>query len=75
MQKLIKMFSKRVQSIKLLFQASKQNFSMEKYYEVCGSQTHTLIVTLTNKDKIFGGYTPFCFWDGKEEGYVNDAQK
>lgn len=71
MQTMIKMFPRKIKSLKLLFQASKNNFRLEKYYNDCGTETDTIIIAMTDKNKIFGGYTPFCVWSEKEE-WVSD---
>lgn len=41
---------------------------------MCGDVTDTIVIALTNKDKIFGGFTPFCFWNGKDE-WVSDPKR
>lgn len=63
-QKLIKMFPRKIKSFKLDFSASLNNFSLQKYIEKCGNATDTVIVVLNEKDKVFGGYTPLCFVNG-----------
>jgi len=65
------MFPRKIQSLKLLYQASKNDFSLEKYYDFCGTMTDTIIIVLTNRKKILGGYTPFCLWNG-DDGWVAD---
>lgn len=42
----------------MIFRASQNDFSMKKYFEICGSETNTLIICQTNKDKIIGAFTP-----------------
>ncbi len=34
---------------------------MAKFYQKCGSATNTLLLCITNKDKIIGGYTPLSY--------------
>jgi hypothetical protein len=44
---------------------------LPKYFEICGDVHNTIILALTNKDKIFGGFTPFCLYSGKDEWVVD----
>jgi hypothetical protein len=72
--KLIRIIPKKIKKIELLFKASEHNFSLPKYYELCGSAVNTITIALTNKDKIFGGYTPFCFYSGSDQ-WIPDTKK
>jgi hypothetical protein len=49
-----------------MFKARENNYSLRKYYEKCGTVPDTIVLALTNKGKVFGGYTPFCFYNGKD---------
>ena len=60
-QRLKAMFKNNIDEVKLLYKASDHDFSMTKYYELCGDATHTMLVCKTNGDKIIGGYTPIKF--------------
>jgi len=61
-ERLIKFFSKKLKKIELLFKASENGFKLAKFYDICGAATHTIILCQSNKDKIVGGYTPFCYY-------------
>ena len=62
-----------VSSVKLLFKASEHEFSMNKFYEICGNVGETVMVCKTNKDKIIGGYTPLKFNSPPTNGsYISD---
>jgi hypothetical protein len=52
------MFDKKPSKIELLFSASKNEFSIKKYFEVCGKVPNTVFVVKTEKDKIIGAFTP-----------------
>lgn len=56
--------------MKLLYRASENKFSMEKFYEKCSNIHNTLIVMKTEFDKIIGGYTPLT-WK-KYEGVIKN---
>lgn len=47
--------------MKLLYRASEDKFSIEKFYEKCSNIPHTLILIKTDFDKIIGGYTPLIW--------------
>jgi hypothetical protein len=57
---LLEFFPKNVKKVELLYRASDHNFSIQKYFELCGSVQSTAIICETNKDRIIGGYTPFA---------------
>jgi len=42
----------------LLYKASNNNFSMEKYYSTCGNEKDILILCKTKKNRILGGFSP-----------------
>jgi hypothetical protein len=65
------MFSRKIKKIDIIFKASSHNFSLAKYYETCGNVQNTIILARTNKDKIFGGFTPFSFYSEKDEWVVD----
>jgi hypothetical protein len=69
------MFSRKIKKIDIIFKASVHNFSLPKYYDICGSVENTIVLALTNKDKIFGGFTPFCFYSGKDEWMVDSKKE
>jgi hypothetical protein len=48
-----------------LFCASKNDFSMARFYESFSYLTNLLVVCQTNKDKVIGGFTTIPLNDGK----------
>ncbi len=51
----------------MLYKASEENFDIAKYFEKCANTKNTVIICLTNKDKIIGAYTPLSHgWDENE---------
>jgi hypothetical protein len=54
------MFSKKIKKLEYLFCASKNEYSLKKYYEVCGKVANTVIVCKTDMDKVIGAYTPLA---------------
>ncbi len=67
------MFSKKVKSVELVFSASKNEFSLAKYWEVCGKLANTVIVCKTNMDKIIGAYTPLVHYEAPYNQYIEDV--
>jgi hypothetical protein len=55
---LVKMFTKKIAKMECIFTASKNEFSIKKYFDACGTVPNTVVICQTNKDKIIGGYTP-----------------
>ena len=55
------MLSGNLREVKFMYKASEYQFSIKKYYELCGKVSNTVIVCKINKDKIIGGYTPLIF--------------
>jgi hypothetical protein len=55
---MIKLFGKKLSKVELLFTASKNEFSINKYFEVCGKVPNTVFVVKTEKDKIIGAFSP-----------------
>ena len=66
------MFSKKIKSINHVFNASMNQFSMAKYYQVCGKLADTVIVCKTNMDKIIGAYTPLVFDEVPYDKQIED---
>ena len=56
--RLLRFFPKRVKSIKIMYKASKENFSVEKYFQLCGKEKNTVIIAETTMGKILGAFTP-----------------
>jgi hypothetical protein len=55
---MIKLFGKKLSKVELLFTASKNEFSIKKYFDVCGKVPNTMFLVKTEKDKIIGAYSP-----------------
>jgi len=50
-----------VKSIKQIFVASDYEFNINRYYELCGNLSSTIIICRTNGDKVIGAYSPLSF--------------
>jgi hypothetical protein len=72
---LIKFFPQKLSNLELLFQASKNDFSIQKYFDVCGKVSNTLIILKTEKDKIIGAYSPLIHDENNSSGQVADTSK
>ena len=46
---------------------------MAKYFELCATVTNTMILCLSAKDKIVGGYTPLHLGNGNNEWVADTA--
>ena len=66
------MFNKKISKLEHLFSASKNEFSIAKYFEACGKIPNTVVICKTNNDKIIGGFTPLVHDDHNSNGYVVD---
>ncbi len=65
--------NKKIREFKLVYKASENNFKMKEYYNKCGNMTDCVIVCLTDKFKIIGGYTPLAFACTKSINYNNNV--
>jgi len=59
-KRLTKLFpqDKKIKCTSLIFRASKHNFSLKQYFEICGDASNTMILCETSKGKIIGAYSP-----------------
>ena len=67
-----KYFPKKIKKYNLLYLASRDGYEIEKFHEKCDDKKFTVILVLTEKNKIFGGFTELE-WDisdrkGNKEG-------
>jgi hypothetical protein len=69
------MFGKQPNKIELLFSASKNNFSIKKYFDVCGKIPNTVIMVKTEYDKVIGAYTPLVHDQDNNNNDVSDDSK
>ena len=44
--------------MKLIYRASLNEFSTKKFWDLCTNIPNTLVVILTERHKVIGGYTP-----------------
>ena len=59
---MLKMFEpKHIESAKLLYVASDNNFSAYKFHDLCDNIPHTLTFCETEYGKVIGGYTPLVW--------------
>jgi hypothetical protein len=63
-----------VKSIKQVFVASDYEFNINRYYELCGNLSSTIIICRTNGDKVIGAYSPLSFNPTKSKSgeYISD---
>lgn len=54
-----------------MYKASENSFRMKEYYNKCGNVADSVVVCLTDKGKIIGGYTPLAFDCVKSVNYNN----
>jgi hypothetical protein len=66
------MFNKKIHKIENLFCASKYQFNLNKYWEICGKVPNCVVLCKTNMDKIIGGYTPLIHDQSPYDSYVED---
>ncbi len=59
--------------MELVFSASKNEFSLAKYWQVCGKLANNLIMCLTNMDKIIGAYTPLIHDEAPYDKWIEDV--
>ena len=48
-------------SFKLIYQATRDGDSISDFYNKCNGITHVLLILMTDKALIFGGYTDLAF--------------
>jgi hypothetical protein len=60
----------------LLYKASINGFSSDKFFKNCSNLNNLLVVCLTNHGKLIGGFTTLKFIvpDGDEKIYINDNE-
>lgn len=63
-----------VGEINLLYRASQNNFSVQRFHDLCNKKSNTLVLVKNSKNFIYGGFTP-CSWESNETGlYKTDSQ-
>jgi hypothetical protein len=58
--------------LKLLFKATRDGFAHFDFKEKCAGKTDTLLIAITNYDKIIGGFTPLPWENTDEHVYLRD---
>ena len=63
-------------SIDLIFRASQHKFSSQKFHEVCKGFKNTLLLILSENNRVFGAFTP-CEWRDNSEmhNYQKDPKR
>ena len=61
-----KYFNMNIKTVELLYQASKDGFEVEKFHKNCDNKKNTIILIITDNNKIFGGFTELE-WDDYSE--------
>jgi hypothetical protein len=56
---------KRVDRVELLYRASEGGFDSKGFKAACKGETDTLVLVRSNKDRVFGGYSP-CAWPASD---------
>ncbi len=62
---------KILQSAKLLYRASENDYQTDKFHEKCDKIPHTVTICETVHGKVIGGYTPLV-WEKKNGDHVKD---
>ncbi len=62
--------NKNISNIELIFKMSENGSSSDDFHRICDNQGPTLILIETNKNRIFGGFTPFSWMKDKERQIV-----
>ena len=57
-----KNFNKKIKNFKLLYQASLNGYYATEFHRKCDGKNFTITLVITDKDKIFGGFTEIE-WD------------
>ncbi len=50
-------------SLKLIFRASQHQFNVKEFHHFCDEYEDTLVLALTEDNKIIGGFTPLSWKD------------
>ena len=53
--------------MELLYRASEHNFEVGAFHDLCDGKSDTIVLVMTNFDKIIGGYTPIQ-WNSIKDG-------
>jgi len=61
--------------LNLLFKATRDGFSHFDFKEKCLGKINTLVIAITNHDKIIGGFTPLPWENTEEHIYVKDESE
>ena len=65
---------KKVKVLNLIFKASEHKFKISEYFKKCGDLNNTIIICLTNKNKIIGGYTSLTFNSADKNGMKDPSR-
>jgi hypothetical protein len=65
-QNMMKYFNKKVEKFEQVYCASKNEFSIQKFFENHGTKTDLLFLCKTNQDNIIGAYSPHHHFSDKD---------
>ena len=66
-------FEGKIRTLRLLFCASKHEFSAAEFHRLCDVIPDTLVLVRSEKGKTFGGYTPLPWRSPEEEFYEQEC--
>lgn len=73
-QKFFESQGQKIKSVKLLFRASQNNFTVANFHNTCNGQGQTITICENTYGKIIGGYTPLA-WNSNGAYQVDGTMK
>jgi len=70
-----RLFETKINSIKLIFRASENGFSIKQFHKKCDGQSGTLLVVENEYGKIIGGYTPVAWSSARKQWAADKSLK
>jgi hypothetical protein len=70
-----RLFDNKVASLKLVFRASENAFSIKEFHKKCDGQGSTLTLIETEFGKVIGGYTPIAWSSAKKQWAADKTLK
>ncbi len=61
--------------LNLLYKATRDGFSHFDFKEKCAGKNNTLVISITNHNKIIGGYTPIAWENTDDHIYLKDESE
>ena len=72
---LSRLFENKISSLKLIFRASENGFSIREFHKKCDGHAGTLTVVETEFGKVIGGYTPIAWSSAKKQWAADKSLK